>query len=39
MARSFRLTCLKIEGNSLSNKVSRPTWDFFSAYNPELRQT
>ena len=29
MARSCRLTCLKIEGNSFLNKVPRPTCDFF----------
>ena len=39
MARSCRLTCLKIEGNSLLKYGAEANLRLFFAYNPELRQT
>ena len=39
MTHSCRLTCLKIEGNSLLKKGAEANLRLFSEYNPELRQT
>ena len=39
MARSCRLTCLKIEGNSLLKYGAEANLRLVSTYNPELRQT
>ena len=38
MARSYRLTCLKTEGNNLSKiMAAMPNFQAISAYDPEFR--
>ena len=39
MTHSCRLTCLKIEGNSLLKYGAEANLRLVSTYNPELRQT